>query len=262
VKRIGEENALDATDQHFIPSTQKTDWPPHWRHRVLRAYPFQSDAKHPVFFCLSIKIDNPVPDELRFEMEGFVNAQQDQTRRSFLPSWRQLFFWPASVFVVLYVTQSLWLPLLVPWAMHRGTEWEFVSRRATESKNPELLQGLAMETKAPGEVRGTAWAALGKRSEQVGDKTKAADCYLSALDCLVSDPHLTGQGYKLRDEVWDQLRFHLGTEIDPQRYRMVLVSWAERSKDQHLLEQLVFELGKMKLLTKAEPTGDVVEIKR
>jgi hypothetical protein len=121
---------------------------------------------------------------------------------------------------------------------------------------------LATEAKAPGEVRGSAWAALAKLSEQAGDKTKAADCYLSALDCLVSDPHLSGEGYKLRDEVWDQLRFQLGTVIDTQRYRTMLVSWAERTKDQHLLQQLVFELGKMKLLAKAEPSGEAVEVKR
>jgi hypothetical protein len=184
-----------------------------------------------------------------------------------------LFFWPAAVFVLVYFTQGLWFPLLVPLAMShaRGSwatpsekrwEWEFVRRRAAETKNHELLKTVANEPSAPGEVRGTAWAALAKQWQQAGDLAKAGDSYLSALDGLVSDPSLSASGYTLRNEVWDQIRFQLGTTINPQRYRAVLVSWVERTneKDHGLLEQLVFELGKMKLLAKVEPRGSGVEV--
>jgi hypothetical protein len=174
--------------------------------------------------------------------------------------------WPAAVFVLIYFTQSLWLPLIVPVVMNRARssrasisekrwEWDYVRRRATETKNPEVLETVATESSAPGEVRGTAWAALAKERQKAGDLAKAGDAYLLALDGLVSDPSLSATGYSLRNEVWNQLRFQLGTTIDPQRYRTVLVSWAEHTNDQRLLEQLAFELGKMKLLASAESHG-------
>lgn len=200
-----------------------------------------------------------------------MNPEKTHTQRWRKPSWRQLALWPVSVFVVVYLTQSLWLPLLTPWMMQRGRDpratitekqraWAFAYRRAAESKSPELLMAIAKDTSAPGEARGSAWAALAQRSQQTDDHKKAGECYMSAFDCLVTDPNLTGKGYTLRDEVWNQLRLQLGTTIDPERYRSALISWAERTTDQRLLQQLVFEVGKMKVLAKAElpasATGD------
>lgn len=193
-------------------------------------------------------------------------------RRSTL-SWRQWLLLPATVFVLIYFTQSLWLPLLIPIAMQRARspqaslsekrwEWDYVRRRATETKNQGLLEAVATESSAPGEVRGTAWAVLAKQQQQASDLAKAGDSYLSALDGLVSDSSLSASGYTLRNEVWNQLRFQLGTVVDPQRYRAVLMSWAEHTNDQRLLEQLVFELGKMKLLASAQSRDGGVEMKR
>jgi hypothetical protein len=202
-----------------------------------------------------------------------MNAENASVGRRLVLSWGKWFFWPAFLFVVIFFTQSLWLPLLVPIAVQRAQssraspsekrwEWDYVRRRATETKNQDLLKAVATEPTASGEVRGTAWAALAKQQQQANDLAKAGDSYLLALDGLVSDPSLSASGYTLRNEVWNQLRFQLGTAVDAERYRAVLVSWAERTSDQRLLEQLAFELGKMKLLAKAESHGGDVEMKR
>ena len=195
-----------------------------------------------------------------------MNAKKAVIWRRVVPSSRHWLWGPPTLFILIYFTQSLWLPLLVPMAMQRARsplaslsekrwEWDYVRRRATETKDPEWLETVATEPSAPGEVRGTAWAALAKQRQLAGDLAKAGDAYLSALDGLVSDPSMSASGYTLRNEVWNQLRFQLGTAIDPQRYRTVLVSWAEHTNDQRLLEQLAFELGKMKLLASAESHG-------
>jgi hypothetical protein len=204
-----------------------------------------------------------------------MNTENTKASPRLVSSWRQLLFWPIGAFVIVYFTQSFWLPFAVPLVIQRARsslaspsekrwEWEFVRRRAVTSKNQELLQTVGSDTSAPGEVRGTAWAALAQQSQQMGDQKKAADCYLAALGCLVSDPHLSGNGYALRNEVWNQVRFELRTQIDPARYREVLLSWAEHtddSRDHTLLEQLVFELGKTKLLASAELGGGHLEAK-
>jgi hypothetical protein len=185
-----------------------------------------------------------------------------------------LLFWPIGAFVIVYFTQSFWLPFAVPLVMQRARsslaspsekrwEWEFVRRRAADSKSQELLQVVASDASAPGEVRGTAWAALAQQFQRVDDQKKTADCYLLALGCLISDPHLSGNGYALRNEVWNQVRFELRTQIDPARYREVLLSWAEHtddSRDHTLLEQLIFEVGKTKLLASAETSSSRVEV--
>jgi hypothetical protein len=187
-----------------------------------------------------------------------------------------LLFWPIGVFVIVYFTQSLWLPFVVPLAMQHARsslasasekrrEWEFVCRRAEDSKNQALLRTVAVEASAPGEARGTAWAALAQQCQQTGDQQKAADCYLSALGCLVSDPDLSGNGYTLRNEVWNRVRFELRTQIDPARYREILLSWADHtddSRDHTLLEQLVFELGKTRLLASTESGSSRTEVPR
>ena len=199
-----------------------------------------------------------------------MSPENTSSRKRLVPSWRQIFFWPALVFVLVYFTHSLWMPLLVPLAIQRARqpgvsssekrrEWEFVYRHALTANKPEELMKVATEVNAPGEIRGKAWSLLAEQAMQSGDRAKAGERYLSALNCLVSDPDLTGEGYGLRNRVWDQLRFQLGTVIDPQRYRAVLVSWVERTDDQRLLQQLVFELGKMKLLAKAEPASRAAE---
>jgi hypothetical protein len=205
-----------------------------------------------------------------------MNTTNTKTRPWLVSSWLRLLLWPVGAFLIVYFTQSLWLPFVVPLAMQRARssltspsekrqEWEFVRRRVVDSKNQQLLQTVAMEASAPGEVRGTAWVALAHQCQQMDNQRKAADCFLSALGCLVSDPHLSGNGFALRNEVWNQVRFELRSQIDPARYREVLMSWAEHtddSRDHTLLEQLVFELGKTKLLASAEPASDRVEVKR
>jgi hypothetical protein len=103
---------------------------------------------------------------------------------------------------------------------------------------------------------------LAQRWEQAGNLSQAGDGYLSALECLILDPEPTARSQILRDTVWEQLRFRLGTVIDRQRYRSVLASWAERTTDQQLLQQLMFELGKMKVLASVEPRGSAAEVNR
>jgi hypothetical protein len=205
-----------------------------------------------------------------------MNTEKTKARSWLVSSWWRLLFWPVGAFVVVYFTQSLWLPFVVPVVMQHARsslaspsekrrEWQFVRRRAMDSKNQVLLRTVAVEASAPGEVRGTAWAALAQQCQQTGDQKKTAECYLSALGCLVSDPDLSGNGYALRYEVWNQVRFELRTQIDPARYREVLLSWAEHTddtKDHTLLEQLVFELGKTKLLASTDSGSSRPEVLR
>ena len=128
-------------------------------------------------------------------------------------------------------------------------------QRALEAKDSESLLTVAKDASAPSEIRAAAWTALAQRLEQGRDEAKASDAYISGLSCLTAERSLTAKGYKLRDEAWDQLRFHLSSSLNPQRYRAVLLSWAERTQDQKLLQQLVFELGKMDVLARAETRG-------
>jgi hypothetical protein len=194
-----------------------------------------------------------------------MNTENTSIKRRSVPPWRQWLLWPAAVFVLIYATQLLWLPMLVQAAMQRARspgvslsekrrEWDFIRRRAINMNDQQLLQTVATDTTAPGGVSGTAWASIAKHYQENGDAAKAAECYLCALDRLVSDSGVTGVSTNLRYEVWNQVRFQLGGTVDPERYRAVLISWAERvdyKKDHALEQQLVFEIGKMKLLAGA-----------
>jgi hypothetical protein len=200
-----------------------------------------------------------------------MNTGQTPHQR-WVGSWRQRATLTAAVLVLVWVTQWLWMPLLAPLVKQvarnphmnpslRGAAWEFVSRGAMAAKDREPLLAVATDTSAPGEVRAKAWVALAQRWEQAGDLAKAADGYVAALDCFVSDPDLTLEGTILRNEVWNQLRPRWPTMLDPQRYRTVLVSLAERTHDQSWLEELMFELGKLKLLAPQSRDGGETEIK-
>jgi hypothetical protein len=199
-----------------------------------------------------------------------LNSGSEQPR---LFSWRQGFSLAAAICLLIYFTQALWIVPLAPVLKHfardpqvkpsvRKALWQFVARSAMQTKDPQALLELGNEADAPGELRANAWAALAQRHDQSGDSNKAGECYLSALECLVSDPGLTSQGLVLRDTVWKQLRFQLGTVIDRQRYQKALASWAERTTDQQALQQLMFELGKMKVLAGIEPRGSGAEVNR
>lgn len=188
-------------------------------------------------------------------------------------SWRQRVSLTAAVCLLIYFTQALWISPLAPVLKHfardpqvkpsvRRALWGFVSHSAMQTKNPQALLALENEAGTPGELRATAWAALAQQHEQSGQLDKAGDCYLSALECLVSDPDLSTQGLVLREKVWEELRFRLGTVVDRNRYRKALASWAERATDQQVLQQLMFELGKMKVLASLESRRNGEEVKR
>ena len=67
-----------------------------------------------------------------------MSTETKRSRNWSIRVWRRLVVWPAALFVLIYVTQSLWLPLFVPLAMRRARdprataterrhEWDFVS---------------------------------------------------------------------------------------------------------------------------------------
>jgi hypothetical protein len=92
--------------------------------------------------------------------------------------------------------------------------------------------------------RATAWHELAKQADRKDQRAEAAAAYLKTLEnCAVA-----AELKPLRDEVWRTIRDRLDSDITREQYAVSLNTLASKSKDQVLLEEIVFELGKLRML--------------
>lgn len=125
-----------------------------------------------------------------------------------------------------------------------GMDFELVASYLVHQQWDKIEQS-AHESQIPVASRAAAWAALAKRAEKQGNSTETARCYLQALMMVGT----TGFGEAgVRSQAWEWVREHVGKEISVEEYAASLESLATHTQDQGLLEQITFELGKLKLV--------------
>jgi hypothetical protein len=130
---------------------------------------------------------------------------------------------------------------------------------ANETGDGGLLRMLGSQESVPVARRSQAWYQASLLARRQGRDSEADDCLVSALEVAVANRSLPPQGGPYLDPVKRDLRQRLGRGIDMTRYRKVLTVWAQRTHDQRDLEEIVFELGKLKLLARLETNKEATK---
>ncbi len=148
-------------------------------------------------------------------------------------------------------------PYIAVWHFWRGNLQECEARLSRLEMHRELitlyesqgrwdkLKQIAQDQQKHPSMRVCALWALGRRADRSDQNSEAASYYLQALEHCPSEAPMAG----LREEVWQTVRRRLDKSISRARYAASLNTWASRTQDQALLEAIVFELGKLRLLT-------------
>jgi hypothetical protein len=146
------------------------------------------------------------------------------------------------------------------WDFHNGrlseAEAEFrrlgdaegLVRLAARRGDTATLRHQAENRAVPPAARALAWAELARLLDRGPDHHAAARCYLNALENapVTGDTHLIGW------HAWEAVRTRVGTDITLKQYAASLEVLAARVNNQQLLREIMFELGKIKMLESHE----------
>ncbi len=112
------------------------------------------------------------------------------------------------------------------------------------------LPRLANDPAVSAASRARAWEELARRAQREGRTKEAAAAYLEILEHAITSPQSPGTV----NVAWEAVRVRLGQQISVAEYRAALRRMAQRTNEQVWLEQIMFELGKLKLL--ADEAGE------
>lgn len=114
---------------------------------------------------------------------------------------------------------------------------------------------LGRDWRAPAEARVEAWHRLAQSAAKRGRSREAADYRLNALEIVAAHHPLPRTAQTTVDALKREIRRDVWGDCHRRRLRGILREWIKRADDPRVVEELVFELGKVETLARLEPAG-------